>query len=59
MPAEAALLLAVGLAQLLALEEGLGVDAGHEATVAYIERMVGRMDQPATKPRGRGKGRSV
>jgi AcrR family transcriptional regulator len=60
MPAEAALLLAVGLAQVLSVEAGLGVTTGHDSTVAYIERMIGVMeDQPGTSPRGKGKGRSV
>jgi AcrR family transcriptional regulator len=62
MPAEAALLLTTGLAQVLALESGLGVTTGHADTVAYVERMVAAMEataQVGTRPRGRGKGRSV
>ena len=64
MPAAAALLLAVGLNQVLGLEAGLGVTTGHGETVAYIEGMIDAMDgrpddQPGTKPRGKGKGRSV
>lgn len=64
MPPEAALLLAVGVAQVMGLEAGLGVTTGHAGTVAYVERMIDAMDaagsaQPATRPRGRGKGRSV
>jgi AcrR family transcriptional regulator len=66
MPAEAALLLTTGLAQVMALEAGLGVTTGHDSTSAYIEGMIEAMegaqrldDQPGTRPRGRGKGRSV
>jgi AcrR family transcriptional regulator len=64
MPAEAALLLAVGLSQVLAIESGLGVTSGHASTVAYVERMIGVMDrgpddQRGTSPRGKGSGRSV
>jgi AcrR family transcriptional regulator len=43
-PAEVALLLMTGLAQVLALEEGLGVTAGHETTTRYVERMIGLLE---------------
>jgi AcrR family transcriptional regulator len=66
MPAEAALLLTTGFAQVMALEAGLGVTTGHDSTSAYIVRMIeamegepGRDDQPGTSPRGIGSGRSV
>ena len=63
MPAEAALLLAVGLTQVMALEAGLGVTTGHDATRTYVQGMVAAMDRPAgqrgTSPRGSGRGRSV
>ena len=60
-----ALLLMTGLAQVLALEEALGVTAGHDTTVAFIERAIAELEatpscrQSGTSPRGSGKGRSV
>ena len=47
MPPIAALLLMTGLAQVLALEEVLGVRAGHEETVAFIEQAIARLDRGA------------
>lgn len=38
LPATAALLMMTGLTQMLALEHGLGITAGHKETLAYIER---------------------
>ncbi len=46
MPATAALLLMTGVSQILALEEQLGVKAGHEETVAYIEDAIARLEPP-------------
>ena len=43
-PAEVALLLMTGLAQVLALEAGLGVTSGHETTARYVERMVAQLE---------------
>ena len=52
-----------GVTQVLALEEALGVTAGHDTTVAFIERAIAELDGPSpqsgTSPRGSGKGRSV
>ncbi|HKY16539.1 MAG TPA: helix-turn-helix domain-containing protein [Microthrixaceae bacterium] len=45
MPPQAALLLMTGLAHVLAIEEGLGVTAGHHDTVAFIEAAVARLDR--------------
>jgi AcrR family transcriptional regulator len=44
MPADAALLLMTGLAHVIAIERGLGVTAGHESTLAFIESAVARLD---------------
>ena len=44
MPPIAALLLMTGLAQVLALEDVLGVRTGHDDTVAFIERAIARLD---------------
>jgi AcrR family transcriptional regulator len=44
MPADAALLLMTGLAHVIAIERGLGVTAGHESTLAFIEGSVARLD---------------
>jgi TetR/AcrR family transcriptional regulator len=44
MPPDAALLLMTGLAQVIAIERGLGVTSGHESTLAFIEASVARLD---------------
>jgi AcrR family transcriptional regulator len=60
MPPVVALLLMTGIAQVLALEGALGVTTGHDTTVEFIEQAIARLEvQPATKPRGNGKGRSL
>ncbi len=33
-----------GLSQVLALEDALGVTAGHDVTRSFIERTIGRVD---------------
>ena len=45
-PPAAALLLMTGLAQVLALEQALGLTAGHDATLAFVERAISRLDAP-------------
>ena len=47
MPPTAALLLMTGLSQVLAIEQALGVTAGHDATVAFIERAIAQLDPPS------------
>jgi AcrR family transcriptional regulator len=47
MPADAALLLMTGLAHVIAIERGLGVTSGHDATVEFIEASVARLDPRA------------
>ena len=43
-PPIVALLMMTGLAQVLALEAALGIDAGHDATRSFIERAVAGVD---------------
>jgi hypothetical protein len=68
MPPIAALLLMTGLAQVLALEDVLGVRTGHDETIAFVEQAIERLDRGAaetpsrqrvTQPRGKGSGRST
>jgi AcrR family transcriptional regulator len=66
-PPVVALLLMTGLSQVMALEGGLGVTAGHDTAVAFVHRAIEQLErrsgasvsQSATSPRGKGKGRSV
>jgi AcrR family transcriptional regulator len=44
LPPIAGLLLMTGLAQMLALEQALGVTAGHDATIGFIEQALGRLE---------------
>lgn len=44
MPPTAALLLMTGVTQVLALEDALGIEAGHEATVDFIEHALRRLE---------------
>jgi AcrR family transcriptional regulator len=44
LPPIAALLLMTGLSQVMALEQVLGVAAGHEETVAYVDRVVAELE---------------
>jgi AcrR family transcriptional regulator len=62
LPPIVALLLMTGVSQVLALEGALGVTTGHDTTAAFVERAIAELEarpQPGTRPRGRGKGRSV
>jgi hypothetical protein len=45
LPPIAALLLMTGLSQILALERVLGVTAGHEATVGYVESVIDQLER--------------
>lgn len=47
LPPIVALLLMTGLSQVLALEEALGVTAGHDATLAFIQRAIAQLDSVA------------
>jgi AcrR family transcriptional regulator len=46
MPPMAALLLMTGVSQIIGIERALGVTAGHDATVAFIEEAVARLEAP-------------
>ena len=60
LPPLVALLTMTGITQVLALEDALGVTAGHDTTVAFVERTIAQLEgQRGTSPRGSGKGRSV
>jgi AcrR family transcriptional regulator len=51
LPPMVALLLLTGVSQVLALEEALGVSAGHETTRSFIERTIARMEPAAVDDR--------
>jgi AcrR family transcriptional regulator len=57
LPPIVALLMMTGLAQVLTLEDSLGVNTGHDATLAFIERAIAQLE--GTSPRGSGSGKSV
>ena len=40
-----------GLSQVLALEEALGVTAGHDATISFVESMIDRLEPSGPEPR--------
>ena len=44
LPPIVALLMMTGLSQVLALEDALGVTAGHDITRSFIERAIARID---------------
>jgi AcrR family transcriptional regulator len=52
MPPIVALLLMTGLSQVLALETGLGMTAGHDTARAYIERAIDRIEGPVAGDSG-------
>jgi AcrR family transcriptional regulator len=54
LPPIAALLLMTGLSQILGLEQALGVTAGHDATVAFIERSITDLERNATRSTASG-----
>jgi AcrR family transcriptional regulator len=53
LPPAAVLLLMTGLTQVLSLERALGVRAGHDETLAFVERAIDAL-QPAPGRRGEG-----
>ncbi len=56
LPPIVALLLMTGVSQVLTLEGALGVTAGHDTTVEFIERAIAQLEIPrATRSRGGGK----
>ena len=52
LPPTVALLLMTGLSQVLALEDALGVTAGHETTVAFVERTLAELEATPRTDRG-------
>jgi AcrR family transcriptional regulator len=65
LPPIVALLLMTGLSQVLGIEDTLGMTAGHDTTLAFVEQVIDQLERrgpsghPGTRPRGKGKGRSV
>lgn len=65
LPPIVALLAITGLSQIMAIEGALGMTSGHDTTVAFVEQTIDRIekrglsDQIATRPRGKGRGKSV
>jgi AcrR family transcriptional regulator len=52
LPPTVALLIMTGLSQVLALEGALGVSAGHDTTIAFIEQRITELERrPARRPR--------
>jgi AcrR family transcriptional regulator len=49
LPAVVALLTMTGLAQVLALEDTLGVTSGHDRTVEFVEREIARLEERAAR----------
>ena len=43
-PPIVALLMMTGLSQVLALEEALGVTAGHDATISFVQNIIDRLE---------------
>jgi AcrR family transcriptional regulator len=59
LPPAVALLLMTGVSQVLALEEGLGVSAGHDTTRKFDATTISGLERQAgVSPRGRTRGRS-
>jgi AcrR family transcriptional regulator len=60
LPPSVALLLMTGVAQVLALEEALGVSAGHDTTRKFVAKTISSLERQAgVSPRGRTRGRST
>ena len=60
LPPAVALLLMTGVSQVLALEEALGVSAGHETTRKFVAKTISSLERQAgVRPRGRTRGRST
>ena len=58
LPSIVALLMMTGVSQVMALEEALGVTAGHDTTRSFIEETIGRID-PNSEERGHAPGHRV
>jgi AcrR family transcriptional regulator len=60
LPPAVALLLMTGVSQVLALEEALGVSAGHDTTRKFVAKTISGLERQAgVSPRGRTRGRST
>jgi AcrR family transcriptional regulator len=60
LPPAVALLLMTGVSQVLALEDALGVSAGHETTRKFVAKTISGLERQAgVSPRGRTRGRST
>ncbi len=57
LPPVAALLLMTGLAQVLALEDALGVSAGHDTTLEFVERAIAQLEVRSAGGVDSGRGR--
>jgi TetR/AcrR family transcriptional regulator len=49
LPAVVALLTMTGLAQVLALEDTLGVTSGHDRTIEFVERQIAQLEQRSAR----------
>jgi AcrR family transcriptional regulator len=59
LPPAVALLLMTGVSQVLALEDALGVTAGHDTTRRFVAKTISGLERQAgVSPRGRTRGRS-
>ena len=47
LPPVVALLVMTGVAQVLALEDAIGVTSGHKTTAAFVERTIDRLESPS------------
>jgi len=54
LPPVVALLAMTGLSQVLALETALGVTAGHDTTLQFVERSIARLEAPPGRRRAGG-----
>jgi AcrR family transcriptional regulator len=60
LPPAVALLLMTGVSQVLALEDALGVSAGHDTTRRFVAKTISGLERQAgVSPRGRTRGRST
>jgi len=60
LPPAVALLLMTGVSQVLALEDALGVSAGHDSTRKFVAKTISSLERQAgVSPRGRTRGRST
>lgn len=51
LPPVVAQMLMTGLSQVLTLETGIGVDAGHDVTLAFVDDLLSRLERPSGRRR--------